>query len=117
VDRAALSDDLATWLARCATEGLATSDEGWWDDGVAHLAPWGFDFEAIAIPVQVWHGHQDQFVPFQHGVWLAEHVPGAEAHLEEAEGHLSLLNRVPEIHRWLISHLGKAEISAGRLPE
>ncbi len=57
------------------------------------------------MPVQVWHGRQDQFVPFQHGVWLAAHVPGAEAHLEDAEGHLSLLNRVPEIHRWLVGHL------------
>lgn len=108
VDRAALNDDLAAWLALTATDGLASSDEGWWDDGVAHLSPWGFDLEAIAIPVQVWHGRHDQFVPFQHGAWLAAHIPGAEPHLEDAEGHLSLLNRVPEIHRWLVGHLSRS---------
>ena len=29
-------------------------------------------------------------VPFAHGAWLADHVPGAEAHLETGEGHLSI---------------------------
>ena len=105
VDRAALRDDLAAWMVLCATDGLAETDEGWWDDGVAHLAPWGFDFGTIAIPVQVWHGRHDQFVPFQHGQWLAAHIPEAESHLSETDGHLTLLNRVPEIHRWLVSHL------------
>jgi hypothetical protein len=28
-------------------------------------------------------------VPFSHGVWLAEHVPRARAHLDAEEGHLS----------------------------
>lgn len=106
VDAAALNDDLAAWLALCGTAGLATTDEGWWEDGVAHLSPWGFEFDAISIPVQVWHGRHDQFVPFQHGEWLAAHVPGAEAHLSESDGHLTLLHRIPEVHRWLTRHLG-----------
>jgi pimeloyl-ACP methyl ester carboxylesterase len=105
VDAAVLNDDLAAWLALCGTDGLATSDEGWWEDGVAHLSPWGFDLEAIHIPVQVWHGRHDQFVPFQHGAWLASHVPGAEAHLSDSEGHLTLISRIPEVHRWLARQL------------
>jgi pimeloyl-ACP methyl ester carboxylesterase len=105
VDAAAASGDLAAWLIRGFHDGLATTDEGWWEDGVAHLAPWGFDLDAITIPVQVWHGRQDQFVPFQHGEWLAKHVPGAEAHLSEEDGHLTLFGRIPEVHRWLTGHL------------
>lgn len=105
VDAAALSDDLAAWLVLCGTDGLAKSDEGWWEDGVAHLAAWGFDLKAISIPAQVWHGRHDRFVPFQHGEWLAAHVPGAEAHLSDSDGHLTLLNRIPEVHRWLARHL------------
>jgi hypothetical protein len=29
-------------------------------------------------------------VPFDHGRWLAAHLPGASVHLEEGEGHLSV---------------------------
>jgi pimeloyl-ACP methyl ester carboxylesterase len=105
VDAAAASGDLAAFLVHGFQDGLATSDEGWWEDGVAHLEPWGFDFDAITIPVQVWHGRQDQFVPFQHGEWLAAHVPGVEAHLSESDGHVTLFHRIPEVHRWLTRQL------------
>jgi len=107
LDAAVLVDAFAEWLALSATDGLATSDEGWWEDGVAHLSAWGFDLTSISIPVQVWHGRHDMFVPYQHGAWLAAHVPGSEAHLSEMEGHLTLLvDRIPEVHRWLAQHLG-----------
>jgi len=107
VDAAVLVDDFAAWLAASAADGLATSDEGWWEDSVAHLSPWGFDLGTIRTPVQVWHGRQDRFVPYQHGAWLAERIPGCEAHLSDSEGHLTLLgNRIPEVQRWLASRLG-----------
>ena len=35
-------------------------------------------------------------VPYAHGEWLAAHVPGAEAHLFDDEGHLSLIARLDE---------------------
>ena len=104
VDAAAVSDDLATWLVQGFQDGLATSDEGWWEDGAAHLAPWAFDLDTISIPVQVWHGRQDQFVPVQHGEWLAAHVPRAEALISDVDGHLTLFGKIPEVHRWLASH-------------
>jgi len=105
VDAAAFSGEFADWLVAGFQDGLGTTDEGWWEDGVAHLEPWGFNLEDIAIPVQVWHGRHDQFVPFQHGEWLAAHVPGAEAHLTESDGHLTMFERIPEVHRWLTRHL------------
>ena len=42
--------------ARAWHEGLAPGDQGWWDDGVAHGSPWGFELSAIEIPVLLMHG-------------------------------------------------------------
>jgi len=105
-DAAALNDGLADFLVYCDHEGLAPGNEGWWDDGVAHCTPWGFDLSAISVPVLLMHGRQDQFVPFGHGQWLAAHIPGVEARLLDHDGHLTLLtNRVPEVHAWLKERL------------
>ncbi len=105
VDAAVLVGELAEWLVRSGKDGLATSDEGWWEDGEAHLKEWSFDLSAIDTPVQVWHGRHDKFVPFQHGEWLAAHVPNAEAHLTDRDGHLTLMTeRIPAVHDWLLDH-------------
>ena len=57
--------------------------------------------------MQVWHGIHDRFVPVQHGRWLAEHIPGSEAHIGDDDGHLTLLTRrVPEIHERLLAAAG-----------
>jgi pimeloyl-ACP methyl ester carboxylesterase len=104
VDLAALTPELATILVDSMKDGLEPGEQGWWDDGCATLHPWGFEFEATRVPVQLWHGAQDKFVPFQHGQWLAAHIPGVEAHLTETDGHLTLLDRVPEVHDWLLRH-------------
>jgi pimeloyl-ACP methyl ester carboxylesterase len=105
VDAAVLTGEFADYLVRCMQDGLGPGEQGWWDDGVAHMEPWGFELSSIRTPVKVWHGREDHFVPFQHGQWLAEHIPGAESSLSETDGHLTLLvDRVNEVHDWLITH-------------
>lgn len=105
VDAAVLTGEFATYVVRCVHDGLAPGDQGWWDDGVAHKSPWGFQLESINVPVKIWHGREDRFVPFQHGQWLAEHVPGAESCLTHSDGHLTLLvDRFKEVHDWLTAH-------------
>ena len=103
VDAQALTGELARWLADSAHDGLAAGDQGWWDDGVSHLTGWGFDLEDIRVPVKIWHGRQDRFVPVQHGQWLAANVPGAAAEISD-DGHLSLIARIGEIHDWLLQY-------------
>jgi pimeloyl-ACP methyl ester carboxylesterase len=105
-DAAVLKDDLAEYLAYTGREGLAPGGQGWWDDGVAHSNPWGFELSDISVPVMLMHGRQDQFVPFGHGQWLAAHIPGVQASLTDHDGHLTLfVNRVGEVHAWLAEHL------------
>jgi len=105
VDADALTAGLAEYFWTSGQVGLAPGDEGWWDDGIAIMRPWGFAFDEIRVPVQLWHGRHDRFVPFQHGEWLASRIPGVEAHLTDEDGHLTLLqNRVGQVHAWLLEH-------------
>lgn len=105
VDAAALTHELADYFAERNRVGLAPGIEGWWDDSVALLRPWGFSLDAIQVPVMVWHGRQDWMVPFRHGEWLALRLPTAEAYLNDDDGHLTLFqNRVPAVHAWLLDH-------------
>jgi pimeloyl-ACP methyl ester carboxylesterase len=105
-DAAVLTGEFAEYLAWTAHEGLAPGAQGWWDDGEAFGRSWGFELSAIEIPVLLMHGRQDQFVPFGHGRWLAERIPGVEARLLDDDGHLTLLTeRIGEVHAWLAERL------------
>jgi pimeloyl-ACP methyl ester carboxylesterase len=104
VDAAALPGGLDRYLLESMQLGLAPGGQGWWDDQEAHLGEWGFDFGSIAVPVQLWHGRHDQMVPFGHGEWLARQIPGVDARLSETDGHVTLFNRLPEVHGWLLEH-------------
>jgi len=102
-DAAVFTPQLAQYFVDSAAEGLGPGGEGWWEDNVAHLEPWGFAFSDIDIPVLLLHGQQDRFVPFGHGVWLAEHIPGVEARLTEDDGHMTLTARhLGEVYDWLL---------------
>jgi len=106
VDRAALTGELAEYLVFSGRDGLAPGSQGWFDDGMAMTAPWGFSAADISVPVLLLHGREDQFVPFGHGQWLAARIPGVEARLLDHDGHLTLIqSRVGEVHAWLLSRL------------
>jgi pimeloyl-ACP methyl ester carboxylesterase len=67
------------------------------EDNLQIVRPWGFDVRDITVPVSVWQGAHDKMVPFDHGRWLAQAIPGARAHLYDDEGHLSLVAKLDEI--------------------
>jgi pimeloyl-ACP methyl ester carboxylesterase len=90
VDRAVLTGEVGEDMAANFREAVRTGVEGWLEDDIAFTRPWGFGLEEISVPVMLWHGSADLMAPFSHGQWLASQLPGASAHLEEGEGHLSV---------------------------
>jgi pimeloyl-ACP methyl ester carboxylesterase len=106
VDRNALTGDIAEGVAAGVRHAFTSGTAGWFDDDIAFVTPWGFDLAAITVPVSIWHGGDDRFVPPTHGEWLAAHVAGARAHLHADEGHISLVRRLPRILDDLVSRAG-----------
>jgi pimeloyl-ACP methyl ester carboxylesterase len=95
VDRAVLTDDFGEDVISDVQEALRTGVDGWVDDALAFIKPWGFALDEIAIPTAVWHGSEDRFNPVAHGQWLAAHVPGASSHFLDGAGHLSTWQASP----------------------
>jgi len=104
-DRAVLTHELVSFGRAQMHDGLSQGSEGFIDDSLSDIRPWGFEFNSIRVPVQLWHGLDDRLVPLGHAKWLAAHLPRAEIHLEPGEGHISLFaRRIPEVQEWLASH-------------
>ena len=79
--------------------------DGWLDDDLAFVAPWGFALETISVPVLIRAGEQDKFLTADHSRWLGEHIPGAEVRISPDDGHLTLYEHaIPEVHAWLLGH-------------
>ena len=106
VDSAVFNGDLAGFLVESMRLGLTPGADGWWDDEVAFLGPWGFELDGIRTPVLLCHGRQDRFVPFAHGAWLSRQIPGIEAKLTDDDGHLTLTRRhLDDVHAWLLERM------------
>jgi pimeloyl-ACP methyl ester carboxylesterase len=104
VDAAVLTGDRARHFKRSSERSLAQGIAGWRDDDLAFVKPWGFELAQIRVSTLLWQGAQDLMVPVAHGRWLAEHIPGVEAHISEEDGHLSIaVGRLGEIYDWLAS--------------
>jgi pimeloyl-ACP methyl ester carboxylesterase len=90
VDRAVLTDEFAEDVAAQFRNAVSVSVDGWVDDDLAFVKPWGFDLADIRVPTSLWQGSEDLMVPFTHGQWFAQRLPQAQVHLEQGEGHLSI---------------------------
>lgn len=88
-DLATLADPRVQEVMRESTaEMFANGVYGWVDDDLAFAMPWGFDLEAITVPVEVRYGAFDVLAPAAHGEWLAAHIPGAVGKVDSDRGHL-----------------------------
>jgi pimeloyl-ACP methyl ester carboxylesterase len=103
-DQAVLTERFAAFVLDCLQQGLHDSVDGWLDDDFAFLSEWGFDLGRIDRPVLLLHGDDDRFVPVAHGRWLAAAIPGVEARIDAADGHLTLLERrLRDVNTWLLA--------------
>jgi pimeloyl-ACP methyl ester carboxylesterase len=89
--------------------GLAPGVDGWVDDLLVFVQPWGFDVESIRVPVLLTYGRTDVLVPAAHGDWLAAHLPGAEAWVDDESGHMGDDEAIERELGWMT---GRSPVSA-----
>jgi pimeloyl-ACP methyl ester carboxylesterase len=95
IDKKALVEDsgMGVWMVDSMHESLKINSDGWVDDDLAFIKPWGFELSEVKVPVLLYQGTEDKMVPYAHGEWLAKHLPQEKLrkHLLPGEGHISLL--------------------------
>jgi pimeloyl-ACP methyl ester carboxylesterase len=103
LDQEAFTPEVAEWIYSVMVEGAGERIDGWRDDNLAFVQPWGFDPEDVGVPTLLLHGVQDLMAPPSHGRWLAARIPGVEAEISDSEGHITLaVGRIPAVHEWLL---------------
>jgi len=63
VDRAVLTDEFGEDLIASFHEALRVGVDGWLDDDLAFIKPWGLSLDEIAIPTMIWQGSADLMFP------------------------------------------------------
>ena len=89
-DKKALTPEVADVDAASFRRALSVSYNGWLDDDLAFVQPFGFDLAKVTKPVLVWQGDDDFMVPKAHSEWLAKHIPTAALNFVPGHGHISL---------------------------
>jgi len=97
VDKEGFTGEIAWYLAAAMRAALSNGTDGWRDDDLAFVRPWGFEVTTAGAPVAIWQGEQDRMVPPSHGRWLADHIPHARRWLLPDEGHVTLLSSFQRI--------------------
>lgn len=94
VDQAVITGRTGEQWADVFRWAVSSGIDGWFDDDIAFISPWGFEPSAIRVPVTAWQGEQDLMVPVAHVHWLAGAIPTAVAHVHPDDGHLSLVRHM-----------------------
>lgn len=103
-DRTVLADEEHSKVRfEAVKEGCRHDVWGWADDDLAFTKSWGFDPAEIKVPVQIWYGTSDVFVPASHGEWLAARIPGAAVRLNNLGHFGNPDDDLIERHAWLLS--------------
>ncbi len=87
-DRALLHDkNFAHFVIRDIQESFRQGARGPADDALLIYQEWGFTLDKIRIPVHIFHGTADQFVPFSFSEYAHSQIPQSTLTPEPEAGH------------------------------
>jgi pimeloyl-ACP methyl ester carboxylesterase len=109
-----MSERDVSWSARPENHDLMIADlvesargdwEGYADDCVADAGDWGFNLDDVKVPVALRHGAADRIVPVKHSRYLATALPNVSLTEADGDGHLSVLDHLPQLCDELVGAL------------
>lgn len=89
--------DVRSLLEKNFREGLRGDSAGITQELALIARPWGFDVRNISVPVILWHGQEDDYVPLCMGEYHAKTIPGCTAHFIPGQGHFMVISMIDEI--------------------
>jgi len=66
-------------------------------DWALFARPWGFSLSEIKMPIHIWQGEADTFIPVKHAHVLAEKIPDARTLFFPNEGHILIVTHFEEL--------------------
>jgi pimeloyl-ACP methyl ester carboxylesterase len=101
--------ETAAYVLAAIQEGIRPGRDGWLDDGLTMVRPWGFEPADIGQPVAVWHSEDDTMVAIEHGRRLVAAIPNAEPFLVDGLGHGGVCCRQQvALFDWIVSKVPRA---------
>jgi pimeloyl-ACP methyl ester carboxylesterase len=64
------------------------------------------DLDGIRVPALIVVGSHDTLTPPKYAKYLASNIPEAELHIIDGAGHMLIMERVPEVARWIEEFVG-----------
>jgi pimeloyl-ACP methyl ester carboxylesterase len=107
-DRAVLERRGTEELIRDSREAFRSGERGAIYETKLIVRPWEFDLREISVPVHLWQGLDDVNVPPAMGKYLAETIPGCQAHFIPDAGHFWALDHAGEILDALVPSMAAA---------
>ena len=102
---AALDFGVRSKLVDTFSEALNNGIDGWVEDVLAFVSPWGFGLAQLRAPVLIWHGLDDVLSPIGHLRCLQRQLAGVdpepEVRLKKDKAHLSAIYAFPALLPWL----------------
>jgi pimeloyl-ACP methyl ester carboxylesterase len=105
--------EVSSGFMACFEEACRQGPAGPAEDISLIARPWGFDLDAVKVPVLLWHGELDRNVPVTAGRYLAKTFPNCRATFYPKDAHLSVpLNHQEEIFGALAAAFGDKRATA-----
>lgn len=97
-DKTLLQDeDIARFFANDIKEAFRQGVRGPADDAILLYQDWGFKAKEIPGMVEMFHGEEDKFAPYNYAVYMDGQIPNSVLHSYPAEGHLFLMNLFDQV--------------------
>jgi pimeloyl-ACP methyl ester carboxylesterase len=98
-DRDALAHDTGRAVLRSFVESMRHGTVGVIDDHRLSATPWNLPWSQIRVPVHLFYGDLDNYVPLHHADDIMRRLPAGSGHLNRfaGVGHFSITTKIGEI--------------------